>query len=59
MTDDQMAELKKNILESLIEREVLFQQSQKAGIQITGKMVDERVAGINMRCADVTEFKSG
>ncbi len=44
-----MAELKKNILESLIEREVLYQQSQKAGIQITDKKVDDQLAGIKKR----------
>ena len=58
VTDDQMAELKKNILESLIEREVLFQQSQKAGIQITDKIVDDQLADIKKRFPNETEFKS-
>ena len=58
VTDDQMAELKKNILESLIEREVLFQQSQKAGIQVTDKTVDDQLAGIKKRFPNETEFKN-
>jgi len=58
VTDDQMAELKKNILESLIEREVLYQQSQKAGIQITDKTVDDQLAGIKKRFPNETEFKN-
>ena len=58
VTDDQMVELKKNILESLIEREVLFQQSQKAGIQITDKKVDDQLAGIKKRFPNETEFKN-
>jgi len=58
VTDDQLAALKKNILESLIEREVLYQQSQKAGIQITDKTVDDQLAGIKKRFPNETEFKN-
>jgi hypothetical protein len=36
-----MAALKKNILDSLIEREILYQQSQKVGIQVTDQKVDD------------------
>ena len=58
VTDEQLAALKKDILDSLIEREILFQQSQKAGIQITDKQVDDQLAGIKKRFPNETEFKN-
>ena len=58
VTDDQMAALKKDILESLIEREVLYQQSQKAGIQVTDQKVDDQLAAIKKRFPNEDEFKN-
>ena len=58
VTDDQMAALKKDILENLIERELLYQQSQKAGIQITDQKVDDQLASIIKRFPNETEFKN-
>jgi peptidyl-prolyl cis-trans isomerase C len=58
VSDDQMAALKKNILDSLIEREVLYQQSQKVGIQVTDQKVDEQLAGIKKRFPNETEYKN-
>ena len=58
VTDDQMAALKKDILENLIERELLYQQSQKAGIQITDQKVDDQLASIKKRFPNETEFKN-
>ena len=46
VTDDQLAALKQNILNSLIEREVLYQQSQKIGIQVSDQKVDDQLAAI-------------
>ena len=43
VSDEQMAKLREDILEGLIEREVLYQESQKAGIKITDQKVDERI----------------
>jgi len=57
ISDDQREELKKDILEGLIEREVLYQESQKAGIKITGQKVDEQVAAIKKRFPNEEEFK--
>ena len=56
-TDDQMEELKKDILEGLIEREVLYQESQKAGIKIADQKVDDQVAAIKKRFPNEEEFK--
>jgi len=58
VSDDQLAALKNNILDSLIEREVLFQQSQKVGIQVTDQMVDDQLAAIKKRFPNETEYKN-
>ena len=58
ISDDQMAALKKNILDSLIEREVLYQQSQKVGIQVTDQTVDNQLAAIKKRFPSETEYKN-
>ena len=57
ITDDQMEEQKKDILEGLIEREVLYQESQKAGIKIADQKVDDQVAAIKKRFPNEEEFK--
>ena len=58
VTDDQLATLKKNILESLIEREILYQQSQKVGIQVTDQKVDDQLAAIKKRFPNEAEYKN-
>lgn len=57
ISDDQMTELKNELLEGLIEREVLSQESQKAGIKITDQNVDEQMAAIKKRFPNDEEFK--
>ncbi len=58
VSDDQLATLKKDILEGLIEREVLSQESQKAGIKITDQTIDEQLAAIKKRFPSEAEFKT-
>ena len=58
MSDDQLAALKNNILDSLIEREVLYQQSQKSGIQVSDQKVDDQLAGIKNRFPNEAEYKN-
>jgi peptidyl-prolyl cis-trans isomerase C len=58
VSDDQMAKLKNDILNSLIEREILYQQSQKAGIQVTEQIVDDQLAAIKKRFPSETEYKN-
>ena len=57
VSDEQMEMLKKDILEGLIEREVLYQESQKAGIKITDQKVDEQMASIKKRFPSEEEFQ--
>ena len=56
LSDEQMKALEKDILEGLIEREVLFQESQKAGIKVSDQKVDEQLAGIKKRFPSEEEF---
>jgi peptidyl-prolyl cis-trans isomerase C len=58
MTDDQLAGLKNDILNNLIEREILYQQSQKVGIQVTDQTVDDQLAAIKKRFPNETEYKN-
>ena len=58
VTDEQLATLKKDILESLIEREILYQKSQKVGIQVTDQTVDDQLATIKKRFPNETEYKN-
>jgi peptidyl-prolyl cis-trans isomerase C len=58
VSDEQMAKLKNNILDNLIEREILYQQSQKDGIQITDQKVDDQLASIKKRFPSETEYKN-
>ena len=57
LSDDQMTQLKKNVLEGLIEREVLFQESRKADIKIADQAVDEQLAGIKKRFSGEEDYK--
>ncbi|MBW2440526.1 MAG: peptidylprolyl isomerase [Deltaproteobacteria bacterium] len=57
ISDDQLTELKNEVLDGLIEREVLYQQSQKAGIKVDDQKVDEQLAGIKKRFPNDAEFQ--
>jgi len=58
VSDDQLATLKNNILDSLIERELLYQQSQQIGIQVTDQKVDDQLAAIKKRFPNEDEYKN-
>ncbi len=57
MSEEQLTKLKKDILDGLIEREVLYQESQKAGIKVSDEKVNEQLAGIQKRFPSEEEFK--
>lgn len=54
----QLAAIKNDILEGLIEREVLYQESQKAGIKINDQKIDEQLAAIKTRFPSEAEYKT-
>ena len=57
VSDEQMQALEKDILEGLIEREVLYQESHMAGIKIPDQKVDDQLAGIKKRFPTEEEFQ--
>lgn len=57
ISEDQKAGLKKEILEGLIERELLYQESQKVGIKVDDKKIDDQLAAIKKRFPGEAEFK--
>jgi len=57
MSEEQLTKLKKEILDGLIEREVLYQESQKAGIKVSEEKVNEQLTGIQKRFPSEAEFK--
>jgi peptidyl-prolyl cis-trans isomerase C len=57
LSEEQMAALKKDVLDGLIEREVLYQESQKAGIKVDEQKVNDQMAGIKKRFPNEEEFK--
>jgi len=57
ISEEQITALKKDVLDGLIEREVLYQESQKAGIKIDEQKVNDQMAGIKKRFPNEEEFK--
>ena len=53
----QMAQMKNEVLESLIDRELLFQESKKKGIQIKSEAVSDQLQKIKQRYPNQEEFK--
>ncbi|MBN2398301.1 MAG: peptidylprolyl isomerase [Deltaproteobacteria bacterium] len=56
-SDEQLAEIKRDILENLISREVLYQESQRKGIEVDEVTIDERLANIKKRLPQGEDFE--
>jgi peptidyl-prolyl cis-trans isomerase C len=54
--ESQMAMMKNKVLDSLIDRELLFQESKKKGIQIQPESVNEELMNFKKRFSDEAEF---
>ena len=54
--DEQMAQMKNEVLESLIDRELLYQESKKKGIQIKSEAVTDQLQKIQQRYPSKEEF---
>ena len=57
ISDEQLDTLKKDVLDGLIEREVLYQESQKAGIKVDDQKIDDQIASIKKRFENEENFK--
>jgi peptidyl-prolyl cis-trans isomerase C len=55
--DGQMARMKDQVLESLIDRELLFQESKKKGIKVKTEAVSDQFQKIQQRYTNKEEFK--
>lgn len=58
LPDSQLASLKKDILDGLIERELLYQESQKAGIKVKQEAIDSQLESVRKRFPSDDQFKS-
>jgi peptidyl-prolyl cis-trans isomerase C len=54
----QLTEIKKKVLDGLIERELLLQESTKLGIKVPDSEVDEQISSVKNRFPSETEFKA-
>jgi len=55
--DFQMAQMRNEVLDSLIDRELLFQESQKKGVHVKPEAVSDQLNKIQQRYPDKDEFK--
>jgi peptidyl-prolyl cis-trans isomerase C len=55
--DEQLAEIKKKLLDGLIARKVLYQESQKKGIEVDDATIDERLANMKKQFPKEDDFK--
>jgi len=56
LDDARLGEIKKRILEKLIDSELLYQESQKMGFKVEDAVVDEQVAKFKEQFPNVEEF---
>jgi len=54
----QTSEIKNNVLENLITRELLWQESQKSGVKIADSAVDEEISKWKKQFSDEEQFKT-
>ena len=58
LSDSQLSEIKKQVLEDLITRELLYQESQKQGIIVDEAAINEQLKKLEERFPSEAEFKS-
>ncbi|NIS61068.1 MAG: peptidylprolyl isomerase [Proteobacteria bacterium] len=58
LSDSQLSEIKKEVLENLINHELVYQESQKQGITVDEVAINERVRKLKERFPSEAEFKS-
>lgn len=58
LNEKQLAQLKKQILDSLVSQELLFQSAQKAGIQIEESQLNQHMESFKKRFANAQAFQS-
>jgi len=57
LSDSKLSEVKKEALENLIDRELLYQESQKKGIKVDEAAINEQLSTLKKRFPSEAEFK--
>jgi peptidyl-prolyl cis-trans isomerase C len=57
LSKEQMDNLKNKVLENLIDREILYQESQKAGIKVDNNKINEELSAVKKRFPNKDEYK--
>ena len=57
-SDLELGQIKKQVLENLIARELLYQESQKKGIKVDQKEIEEQLTALKGRFPSEVEFKN-
>ena len=57
LSKEQMTTLKNKVLENLIDREILYQESQKSGIKVDKKKIDKELSAVKKRFPSEDEYK--
>jgi peptidyl-prolyl cis-trans isomerase C len=57
LSDSQLAEIKKQALEDLIDRELLYQESQRQGIKVDKAAIDREIEALKSRFPSEAELK--
>ena len=57
LSEPQLVQIKKDILENLIDQELLYQESQRRGAAVSDQAIDEQLAKIKKRFASDEAFK--
>ncbi|HKN18669.1 MAG TPA: peptidylprolyl isomerase [Dissulfurispiraceae bacterium] len=58
ITATQVASIQKEVLESMVRREILYQESRKAGIKPDENAVDKELKALKQQFANETEYKN-
>ena len=58
LSDSQLSKIKKQVLENLIDRELLYQESQKQGVTVDEAAINEQLRKLKERFSSEAEFKS-
>jgi peptidyl-prolyl cis-trans isomerase C len=57
VSDDQLSEMKKRMLDNLIAYELLYQESKKKGVKVAAATVDEKINELKKQYPDEAQFK--
>jgi peptidyl-prolyl cis-trans isomerase C len=56
--DSELGEVKKNVLEGLINKELIYQESKKTGFEVERSILEDRLKAMKARFPDEAQFKA-